>query len=42
MSEPSLVQELFPAEGPFIDRTDGVAIITRPTVLLRREDTESG
>jgi EthD domain len=30
MSEPSLVQELFPAEAPFIDRTDGVAIMTRP------------
>jgi hypothetical protein len=34
MSEPSLVQELFPAEVPFIDRTDGVAIMTRPTEVL--------
>jgi EthD domain len=34
MSEPSLAQELFPAEAPFIDRTDGVAIMTRPAGVL--------
>jgi EthD domain len=30
VSEPSMVEELFPAEEPFIDRTDGVVVLTRP------------
>jgi EthD domain len=33
LSEPSLVQELFPAEEPFIDRSRGLVLLTRPTVL---------
>jgi EthD domain-containing protein len=42
VSEPSLVEELFPAEEPFIDRTDVVVILTRPTVLLDRSGARAG
>ena len=30
LSEPTLVQELFKEEEPFLDRTDGVVVLTRP------------
>jgi hypothetical protein len=33
LSEPTLVDELFPAEEPFIDRSRGLVVLTRPTVL---------
>jgi hypothetical protein len=36
VSEPTMVSELFKEEEPFIDRTHGVAILTRPALLLDR------
>ena len=36
MSEPTLVAELFKEEEPFLDRTDGVVVLTRPALLLDR------
>lgn len=33
LSEPALVEELFPAEEPFIDRSRGLVLLTRPAVL---------
>jgi hypothetical protein len=39
MAEPSMGAELFPAEEPFLDRSHGVVVLTRPTVLLEREVT---
>lgn len=34
LSEPSLVEELFPAEEPFIDRSRGIVLLTRPARVL--------
>jgi len=36
LSEPALVEELFPAEEPFIDRSRGLVLLTRPAVLFAR------
>jgi hypothetical protein len=36
MAEPSMVEELFLAEEPFIDRSQGVVVLTRPMVLYDR------
>ncbi|CAB4941132.1 unannotated protein [freshwater metagenome] len=33
MGQPSLVEELFPAEAPWLDRTQGVVVVGRPEVL---------
>jgi hypothetical protein len=38
LSEPALVEELFPAEEPFIDRSRGLVLLTRPTVLFAPGD----
>ncbi len=39
MTEPSLANELFPAEEPFLDRSQGIVVLTAPTVLLGGELT---
>jgi hypothetical protein len=36
MAEPSMAAELFPAEEPFLDRSHGVVVLTRPQVLFDR------
>ena len=41
LSEPALVEELFPAEEPFIDRSRGLVLLTRPTVLSARAGAPS-
>jgi hypothetical protein len=36
LSEPTLAHELFREEEPFLDRTDGVVVLTRPERLVER------
>jgi hypothetical protein len=36
LSEPTLVQELFREEEPFLDRADGVVLLTRPERVVKR------